>query len=429
MKEVKAAADLKQNPYETFLAVMEEAAAKMGLAPNDYEALKYCERQLEVSLPVQMDDGSVRVFEGYRVQHSSLRGPCKGGIRYHQDADINEVKALAAWMSFKCAVANIPYGGGKGGIKVDPAQLSAGELERLTRAYTAAIAPIVGPDKDIPAPDVNTNAQIMAWFVDTYSKISGKFSPGVVTGKPIELGGSLGRREATGRGVMISCRELMKLYGTTLKGKRVAVQGNGNVGGIGAQLLVEQGAIVTALSDVSGAVFCDKGLNVDKIMDFAAKRNLLKDYKEAGVRFVAGAEGNAELLAADVDILVPAALENQIHADNAASVRAKYVVEGANGPMTKAGDKLLNEKGVVIVPDILANAGGVVCSYFEWVQNLANYYWTLGEVNAKLETQMVSAFNEVVALTKQYNCNFRTAAYISAIKRITGARKLKGYFL
>jgi len=415
--------------YESMLAVLENAAKKLGLCPSDYEALKYCERQLKVAIPVQMDDGNIKVFEGYRVQHSSARGPCKGGIRYHQDADMDDVMALAAWMSFKCAVVNIPYGGGKGGIKVDPGMLSAGELERLTRAYTAAIAPIVGVDKDIPAPDVNTNAQIMAWFVDTYSKITGHPSPGVVTGKPVELGGSLGRTEATGRGVSIIARELLKLYGTSVDGKRVAVQGNGNVGGVSIKMLAEQGAIITAVSDVSGAVFCEKGLDADKIFELSQARKSLKDYKQPGSKFVEGAKGNEQLLFADVDILVPAALERQIHKGNADKVRAKYIIEGANGPTTPEADDILCKKGVVLVPDILANAGGVIVSYFEWVQNLANCYWSLEKVNESLESQITGAFNEVVELSKKHDCTLRIAAYISAIQRIVTVRKLRGYFL
>ncbi|KAI4452944.1 glutamate dehydrogenase [Holotrichia oblita] len=386
------------------LSVLESAAKLGNIKENDYISLKYPEKELQVSLPIVMDDGSVKVFEGYRVQHSNVRGAYKGGIRYHQDADLDEVKALAAWMSFKCAIADIPYGGGKGGIKVDPATLSKGELERLTRTYTAAIAPIIGPDKDIPAPDVNTNGEIMGWIVDTYSKITGKYQPGVVTGKPAVLGGSLGRPEATGRGCMLAARELMKRENKTLKGLRVSIQGNGNVGGIAAQLLHDEGAIIVAISDVSGAVFNPKGLDITNILKFSRERKLLKDYGDP--TFLGGKEGNHALLTVDCDMLLPAALENQITAENAMQIRAKYIVEGANGPTTVEADKILNERGVIIVPDVLANAGGVIVSYFEWLQNLSCYYWSLEEVNAKLEVQMVKAFanvyNTAVSLKSTY---------------------------
>ncbi|MEG1711413.1 MAG: Glu/Leu/Phe/Val dehydrogenase, partial [Clostridia bacterium] len=324
----------KYNPYDNMLAVLESAAKMLKLPENEYEFLKYPEKQLQVSLPIVMDNGTVKVFEGYRVQHNSSRGPYKGGIRYHQDSDMDEVKALAAWMAFKCAIADIPYGGGKGGIKVDPGTLSMGELERLTRTYTAAIAPLIGPDKDIPAPDVNTNGQIMAWIVDTYAKVTGKYQPAVVTGKPQAIGGSLGRPEATGRGVMIAARELLKREGKTFKDVTVAVQGNGNVGGTAAKFIAAEGATIVAISDVSGGLYCKDGLNIDEVLAFSKQRKLLKDYKKEGVTFVANPEGNQMVLTADVDMLVPAALENQLTAANADNIKAKYIVEGANGPTT-----------------------------------------------------------------------------------------------
>ncbi|KAI4453006.1 glutamate dehydrogenase [Holotrichia oblita] len=418
----------KYNPYDQMLMVLESAAQKLKLKESDYVALKHCERQLQVAVPVVMDDGSVQVFEGYRVQHNSARGPYKGGIRFHQDADMDEVKALAAWMSFKCAVANIPYGGGKGGVKVDPTKLSQNELEKLTRNFTMAIAPLVGEYIDIPAPDVNTNAQIMGWFADTYSRINGRYTPGVVTGKPPIIGGSLGRAEATGRGVMLVVKEILKAHKKSIKGCTVAVQGNGNVGGIAAQLIAQEGAKVVAISDISGAVFCDAGLPIEELLAFSKQRKLLKDYKKDGVKFVANPEGNQMVLTAAVDVLVPAALENQITKDNADKIKAKFIVEGANGPTTVEADEILNKKGIVVVPDILANCGGVVCSYFEWVQNLANYYWTEKEVNAKLEEKMMIAFEGVYKKAEEHKCPLRMAAYMVAIERIVEAKKIKGYY-
>lgn len=419
----------KPNPFESFLHIMEAAAQKLGLGADDYESLKHCERQLRVSLPVRMDNGKIHVFEGYRVQHSNVRGPYKGGIRFHQDADMDEVMALAAWMTFKCAVANIPFGGGKGGIRVNPADLSTGELARLTRAYAAAIAPIIGVERDIPAPDVNTNGQIMAWIMDTYTKVTGNPNMGIVTGKPIELGGSLGRVEATGRGVCIVARELMKLHNTTLADKTVAVQGNGNVGGVALKYLADNGAKIVAISDMSGAIFCPDGVDAQKVFKFSNERKLLKDYKQPGATFIEGAKGNEELLYTAVDLLVPAALESQITAKNASKVRAKFIVEGANGPITAEADTMLANRGIVIVPDILANAGGVIVSYFEWVQNLAHYYWPLEEVNTKLESLLTSAFDTVVAMSQKHKSTLRTAAYMVALERIIAARKLKGYFI
>ena len=418
----------KYNPYDQMLLVLETAAKKLGLSENDYVALKYPEKQLQVSVPVVMDDGGVKVFEGYRVQHNSARGPYKGGIRYHQDADMDEVKALAAWMAFKCAVANIPYGGGKGGIKVDPTKLSKTELEKLTRNYTVAIAPIIGEHIDIPAPDVNTTGEIMGWIVDTYSRLNGRFTPGVVTGKPVGIGGSLGRVEATGRGVTITSREILKVLGIKMQGVRTAVQGNGNVGGVAAKLLSDQGAKVVAISDVSGAIFCDDGLPIDGVLAFSKQRKLFKDFKKSGVEFIPNPEGNEKVLTYDVELLVPAALENQITKNNAADIKAKVIVEGANGPTTVEADEILEKNNVTVVPDILANSGGVICSYFEWVQNLANYYWSEAEVNQKLEEKMLSAFSGVYEKSKEVGCSLRTAAYMVAIQRIVEAKKMKGYY-
>jgi len=395
------------NPYENFKKTVTDAATKMKMPENDYVTFLYPERELKVSFPIKMDNGKVRVFEGYRVHHSTLRGPAKGGFRYHQNVDEDEVRALAAWMTFKCAVAGIPYGGGKGGVTVDSSGLSKNELEKLTRKFTEAILPIVGPYKDIPAPDVNTSGEVMGWFMDEYSRLVGVNSPAVVTGKPIQIGGSLGRVEATGRGVMIVTRELYKKLGKDIKDAKVVVQGFGNVGGNAARLLHDLGAKIIAVSDINGGYYDENGLNIKHF--------------DKGTKIT-----NAELLELDCDILIPAALENQINECNAAKIKAKYIVEGANGPTTVEADKILESRGIVVIPDILANCGGVVCSYFEWVQNLANYYWTETEVNTKLGEIMCRAFEEVYAMHLAQKTSLRTAAYMTALKRLVDTRKVRG---
>ena len=413
------------NPYENVKATIREAAAKLDLSENEYIEFLYPERELKVSVPVRMDNGNVKVFEGYRVQHSSVRGPCKGGLRFHQDTDENEVKALAAWMTFKCAVVGIPYGGAKGGITVDPFTLSRGELERLTRRFTAAIAPIIGPERDIPAPDVNTTGEIMGWLMDTYSALKGYSVPGVVTGKPIDIGGSLGRVEATGRGVMIVTRELLKKLNMPVSNIRVVVQGMGNVGSITAKMIHEIGAKIIAVSDVSDAIYNENGLDIPDILNYLKTRgNLLKDYKKDNFKRIS----NQELLVLDTDVLIPAALENQINESNAAKIKAKVIIEAANGPTTVGADKILNEKGVVVLPDILSNAGGVTVSYFEWVQNLQMFSWTEEEVNARLNGVMCKAFEEVYALHKEKNSSLRAAAYMLALRKLAAARKIRGVF-
>ena len=414
----------KSNPFENYKAVLDKAAELLGLQQKDYIALKYPERSLRVSLPIKMDNGDVRVFEGFRVQHSSSRGPCKGGIRYHQDVDEDEVKALAAWMTMKCAVVNISYGGAKGGIQVDPRELSKDELERLTRRFVAMILPLIGPERDIPAPDVNTTPEMMGWIMDTYSMQKGYAVPGVVTGKPIEDGGSLGRKEATGRGVMITTRLLMEKLGKTLEDVTVAVQGMGNVGSVAAVLLHRAGAKVVAVSDVSGGIANPDGLPMEELFTYLSKRKLLADYDGEGFTRIT----NEELLELPVDVLVPAALENQITEKNAPNVRAKYIVEGANGPLTPEADEILDKMGVVVVPDILANAGGVVVSYFEWVQNLQSFRWEEDYVNDMLERTMVHAFDEVWEIAHEKGASLRMGAYISALKRVVGAKKLRGIF-
>lgn len=415
----------KYNPYDNVLATITNAANLLGLEKSDYISTMYPERELKVTFPVTMDDGSVQVFEGYRVQHSSARGPCKGGIRYHQNVDLDEVKALAAWMTFKCAVVGIPYGGAKGAVKVDPSLLSENELQRLTRRYTAAILPIIGPDQDIPAPDVNTNSQVMSWIMDTYSMMKGHTVPGVVTGKPIVIGGSLGRVEATGHGVMIAARESLKKLGIPIESTRVAVQGMGNVGSVAAKLISDLGAKVVAVSDVSGGIYDANGLNLKDILShLSTKGNLLKNYTADGIKRIS----NEELLVLDVDVLVPAALENQITEKNAGSIKARVIVEGANGPTTVDADTILEERGITVIPDILANAGGVIVSYFEWVQNIQSLFWDEDEINKTLSRILCKAIDEVFALHFERNVSLRTSAYALALQKITIAKNIRGIF-
>lgn len=411
------------NPYENVLKVMDEAAQILGYSESDIEPLKYPERELKVSVPVVMDDGSTRVFEGYRIQHSTSRGPAKGGIRFHPAVNNDEVKALAAWMTFKCAVVNIPYGGGKGGVVCDPHELSERELRAITRRFTAAIMPLIGPDQDIPAPDVGSNAAVMGWMMDTYSMLKGHCVHGVVTGKPIELGGALGRNEATGRGVMFTTRNIMKKMGMEMKGTDVAVQGMGNVGSITAKLLHQEGMKVVAVSDVSGGIYKKEGLDIPAILAYLGKdrKNLLSGYEEDGMTRIT----NEELLELPVTVLVPAALENQINGTNADKIQAKLIVEAANGPTAAEADPILNEKGVVIVPDILSNACGVVVSYFEWVQNIQSVSWTEEEVNAKLERIMNNSFEAVYNIAQEKKVPLRTGAYLIAVDRVVKAKKAR----
>ncbi len=412
------------NPYEQMLSTLDLAAQKCDLHLNDYIILKYPERELKVSVPVEMDDGSLQVFTGYRVQHNSSRGPCKGGIRFHPNVDMDEVKALAAWMTWKCAVVNIPYGGAKGGIEVDPTRLSEKELSRLTRRYTAAILPILGPERDIPAPDINTDAKIMGWIMDTYSMFQGYSVHGVVTGKPIELGGSLGRKEATGRGVSIITEAIAARMGLDMKTARIAVQGCGNVGGTVADIFFRGGYKVTAISDIHCGLYCEDGLPIDAVLAYLAEQKTLKGFTAENCREIT----NRELLEADVDILIPAAIESQITKGNAHRIRAKIIVEGANGPTTVDADEILSQKGVVIVPDILANAGGVVVSYFEWVQNLQAIFWDINAVNKMLENILHKSFDEVYALAAEKHETLRIAAYMIALKRVVQAIRMRGIF-
>ena len=414
------------NPYDNVVATIERAAGILGLKQEEYEPLKYPERELKVYLPIEMDDGTIRVFEGYRVQHSTARGPAKGGIRFHQNVNPDEVKALAAWMTFKCAVVNIPYGGGKGGITVDPSTLSKTELRKLARRYTASIAPIIGPDKDIPAPDVGTNAEVMGWIMDTYSQLKGYCVPGVVTGKPIAIGGSLGRGPATGRGVMLTTKNILKKVdlGKEPADTRIVVQGMGNVGSATADLLYKEGFRIIAVSDVSGGIYNPNGLNIPAIVEYVtAKRgNLLSGYEEEGMERIS----NAELLTLETDVLIPAAMENQINGENASKINAKIVVEAANGPTTVEADAILEERGILVVPDILANAGGVVVSYFEWAQNIQSLYWTEEDVNKKLAGIMNTAFDGVWDLAQDKKVTLRTGAYCIAVKRVVDAMNVRG---
>jgi glutamate dehydrogenase (NAD(P)+) len=412
------------NPYEEILHVLDSAAEKLGYTINDYNALRYPERELKVAIPVEMDDGMLRVFTGYRIQHSSLRGPCKGGIRYHQDVNLDEVKALAALMTLKCACVNIPYGGAKGAVQVNPAELSKSELKRLTKCYTAAILPIIGPERDIPAPDVGTDAQVMGWIMDTFSMFKGYAVPGVVTGKPLEVGGSLGRKEATGRGVSIITDDIAAKVGVCMQKVKIAVQGFGNVGSTAAKLFYEKGYTVVAVGDISGALYNEKGLNIDAMVKYAETNKVIKGYSEKGSVEIT----NDELLTLDVDVLVPAALENQITEKNAGDIRAKIIVEAANGPTTTEADEILEKKGVILVPDILANAGGVIVSYFEWVQNLQSIFWDEHEINAMLKKIMDKAFDEVYGVHQEKGVPMRIAAYMVALDRVVKAKKIRGIF-
>jgi glutamate dehydrogenase (NAD(P)+) len=411
------------NPLDSMMERFSVAAEILGLDESTYNALKSPEKSVAVSLPVTMDNGKVEVFEGFRVVHSSKLGPSKGGIRYAQSVNIDEVKALAAWMTWKCAVVGIPYGGAKGGITCDPRKMSQGELERLTRAYTVSMSDVFGPEKDIPAPDMGTNPQVMAWIMDEYSKIKGVASPAVVTGKPLVLGGSLGRVEATGRGVMVTARSAMgklKMNPTKVK---AAVQGFGNVGSISAKLLELQGVKITAISDISGAYFNDKGIDIERAIKFVAENGgTLEGFAEAEMMT------NEELLTLDVDVLVPAAMEDQITVKNANKIKAKLIVEGANGPTASNADAILNDKGVMVIPDILANAGGVSVSYFEWVQNRLGYFWTEERVNRRADRIMKQAFEHVFATSQKYGVNMRIAAYINAIDKVASTQKIRGIF-
>lgn len=409
-------------PWGTYLQQVDRVTPYLGSLARWVETLKRPKRILIVDVPIEMDDGSIAHFEGYRVQHNLSRGPGKGGVRFHQDVTLSEVMALSAWMSIKNAAVNVPYGGAKGGIRVDPRKLSRGELERLTRRYTSEIGLLIGPSKDIPAPDVNTNAQTMAWMMDTYSMNTGSTATGVVTGKPVDLGGSLGRVEATGRGVFTVGVEAAKLIGLPIDGARVAVQGFGNVGGTAGKLFADAGAKVVAVQDHTGSIYNPQG------MDVAALQAHVRS--QGGVGGFAGAESTeAEAFwAVDCDILIPAALEGQINKDNAARIQAKMVIEGANGPTTPEADDILHDKGVLVLPDVIANAGGVTVSYFEWVQDFSSFFWSEDEINARLVRIMQEAFAGVWQVAQENKVSLRTATFIVACQRILHAREMRGLY-
>ena len=408
--------------FEDMLQQFDVAARILNLDAGIWKILTHPKRQITVCCPVQMDNGEIEVFTGYRVQYNITLGPAKGGVRYHPGVSLDEVTALAGWMTWKCAVAHIPFGGGKGGVICDPTQMSRRELEALTRRYIAEIIDAIGPEKDVPAPDVNTNEQVMAWIMDTYSMHVGHTTTSVVTGKPLELGGSLGRHDATGRGVMIAARESAKHVGFQIRGASVAIQGFGNVGSISAKLLAEIGARVVAVSDWKGGVFSAAGLDIPTLLEYAKQDNTVAGFP--------GAEPltNEQLFTLDVDLLIPAALENQITLTNAPSIRAKVVVEGANGPTDPEAHRYLHDRGIFIVPDILANSAGVTASYFEWVQDRYGYFWTEKEVNERLEAKMCEAFAAVLQTGLKYHVDMRTAAYIVAIERVATVTKLRGMY-
>ncbi|MEG0974356.1 MAG: Glu/Leu/Phe/Val dehydrogenase [Comamonas sp.] len=409
-------------PWGNYLQQVDRVTPYLGSLARWVETLKRPKRILIVDVPIEMDDGSISHHEGYRVQHNLSRGPGKGGVRFHQDVTLSEVMALSAWMSIKNAAVNVPYGGAKGGIRVDPKKLSKGELERMTRRYTSEIGLLIGPSKDIPAPDVNTNGQIMAWMMDTYSMNTGATATGVVTGKPIDLGGSLGRVEATGRGVFTVGMEAAKLSGLALQGARVAVQGFGNVGGTAGKLFADAGAVVVAVQDHTGTIYNAKGLDVAALLEHVANTGGVGGFKGADKM------KNDEFWGVDCEILIPAALEGQITAKNADKIKAKMVIEGANGPTTTEADDILTAKGVLVLPDVIANAGGVTVSYFEWVQDFSSFFWSEDEINARLVRIMQEAFAAVWQVAQENKVSLRTATFIIACRRILHAREMRGLY-
>jgi glutamate dehydrogenase (NAD(P)+) len=411
-----------KNIFDAMLEEFDGAARLLGLDQGIWKILTHPKRQIIVSCPVLMDNGNIEVFTGYRVQYNITLGPAKGGIRYHPDVTLDEVKALAAWMTWKCAVAGVPFGGGKGGVVCDPTKMSQRELEALTRRYIAEIIDAIGPEKDVPAPDVNTNEQVMAWVMDTYSMHVGHTTTAIVTGKPIILGGSLGRREATGRGVMITTREAAKHLGIDIKAAKIAVQGFGNVGSVSADLLSRLGAKIVAVTDWKGGVYNARGLDVADLIAWTQKHKTVAGYPKADPL-----EGS-KIFELDVEVLIPAALENQITMSNAPKIKAKIVAEGANGPTTPDADNHLHDRGVFIIPDILANAGGVTTSYFEWVQDRYGYFWEERDVNDRLERKMVEAFDRVLQTSLKYKCDMRRAAYVVAIDQVASVTKLRGMY-
>jgi glutamate dehydrogenase (NAD(P)+) len=412
----------EENPFEAMMSRFDYAAQRLSLDPGLYKVLRAPEKQIIVSVPILRDNGETDVYTGYRVLYNTSRGPAKGGIRFDTAVTLDEVKALAAWMTWKCAVVNIPFGGSKGGVVCDPFQLSNGELERITRRYTSAIIDTLGPDSDVPAPDVNTNERVMAWIMDTYSMHKRHTVTAVVTGKPVEMGGSLGRREATGRGCMLVTREALKRLRMPVKGTRVAIQGFGNVGSVAAQLMENLGLMVVAVSDKSGGIYNPKGLKIRDLLQHSRQKRFLRDYKEAEHI------PNEDLLTLDCEVLVPAAMENVITSHNAKDIKARIICEGANGPTTAGADKILEENGVFVIPDILANAGGVTVSYFEWVQDRGGYFWDEDTVNQRLERIMVESFEQVAGMAGRNGINLRIGAYMLAIERVAAVHRLRGMY-
>jgi glutamate dehydrogenase (NAD(P)+) len=412
----------EENPFESMMSRFDRAAQLLDLDPDLYAVLRVPNRELKVYIPTKMDSGRIQVFEGFRVQHNFARGPAKGGIRYAPDVNIDEVRALAAWMTWKCAVVNVPFGGAKGGIICDPQQMSMGEIERMTRRYAAELLDFIGPEKDVPAPDMNTNEQTMAWIMDTYSMHARHTVTAVVTGKPIDLGGSSGRREATGRGILFVVNEAIKRFKMTPAETRVVVQGSGNVGGIGAELLHNTGYKVVAISDIHGGIYNPNGIDIPEALKYLKTTRSFEGYE--GVEFV----GNQELLELECDVLVPAATENQITSHNADKLKCKVLAEGANGPTTAGADEILHQKGIFVVPDILANAGGVTVSYFEWVQDRMGYFWPEDVVNERLQQKMVASFNDLCRYADSHHVDTRTAAYMLAIDRVAYDTRMRGIY-
>ncbi|HEV8125110.1 MAG TPA: Glu/Leu/Phe/Val dehydrogenase [Gemmatimonadales bacterium] len=412
----------EENPFEAMMSRFDYAAERLKLDPGLYKVLRSPEKQIIISVPVLRDNGEVDVYTGYRVLYNTSRGPAKGGIRFDLNVTLDEVKALAAWMTWKCAVVNIPFGGAKGGVICDPSAMSERELERLTRRYTSGIIETLGPDSDVPAPDVNTNERVMAWIMDTYSMHHRHTVTAVVTGKPVEMGGSLGRREATGRGCQIVTIEALKKLGMPVRGTRVAIQGFGNVGSISALLMERAGLTIVAVSDKTGGIHNPKGLNIEEVIKHTRDHKFLEGYKGASKIT------NEQLLTVDCDVLVPAALENVITSENAGSIKAKIICEGANGPTTAGADPILEKKGIFVIPDILANAGGVTVSYFEWVQDRGGYFWDEDTVNNRLERIMVRSFAEVAAVADKHGVNMRIASYMLSIDRVAAVHRLRGMY-
>jgi glutamate dehydrogenase (NAD(P)+) len=412
------------NPFDVAKTQIDIVAKEIGLDPNVREYLKRIERALIVTIPIMMDDGSMQIFEGYRVHHSTVRGPGKGGIRYSPHVYLDEVKALATWMTWKTSLLNLPLGGAKGGVCVDPKKLSNKELERLTRRYTAEIINFIGPDIDIPAPDVGTDKKIMAWIMDVYSMQKGRTIPGVVTGKPIEIGGSVGREPATGMGLFFVLEALCEKLSLKLEDQSIVIQGFGNVGGTIAQILYDHGCKILAVSDISTAIYSKSGLNVTKLLNWVSQGNYLKDYKEENYQFIT----NDELLTLKCNVLVPAAIENQITQQNADRINCQIVLEGANGPVIPEADKILFNKGIHVVPDILANSGGVCVSYFEYIQDIHSYFWKLDRINEELKRIIIEAFEETYKISRERKISLRTAAYVIAVSRVARAIELRGIF-